>query len=88
MTNSFLILLITIKAEIALILQGVSINTHYVIKKRGIGKKEEKISLHYSNSFPSPLPHTHLFFISLKKNILKEVEKNSLHSLFLSLPPT
>ena len=62
MTNFFLILFITIKAEIALILQSVSINTHYVMTR-----KKKKDSLHFSNSFPSPLPHIHLFFISLSK---------------------
>ena len=81
MTNSFLILFITIKAEIALILQGVSINTHSVMTER-------KNSLHFSNSFPSPLPHTHLFLISLKKK--KHIEggrkkkKNILYTLSFS----
>jgi len=62
MTNSFLILFITIKAEIVLILQSVSINTHSI-------KTEKKYSLNLSNSFPSALSHTHLLFVSLKKHI-------------------
>jgi len=75
MTNSFLILFITIKVEIALILQGVSINTHSVMTR-----KKKKDSPHFSNSLPSPLPHIHfLFYLSSKKkilkNILKEIEK-------------
>jgi len=41
--------------------------------KKGSKKKD---SLHFSNSFPSSLPHTHLLsHLSLKKKILKEVKK-------------
>jgi len=63
MTNSFLILLITIKVEIALILQGVSINTHSVMTK----KREKKI-LYTSLILPDHHSHIHTpFFISLLK---------------------
>jgi len=41
MTNSFLIFFITIKTEIALILQGVSINMHSIIQKKGGGDRKE-----------------------------------------------
>ena len=84
MTPSFLILFITIKTEIGLILQGVSINTHSIIRKGGPKKKilYTSLILSYHHS------HTNLlFYLSLKKNILKEVEerrKFSVHSLFLS----
>jgi len=85
MTNSILILFVTIKAEIAFILQGVSINTHSVMTEEEILYTSLILSHHHS--------HIHTpFLISLKKNILKEVEKrrrkHSLPSLFLSLPPT
>jgi len=87
MTNSFLILFITIKTELALILQGVSINTH------SAGTEKKRFSLHFSNSFPSSLPHTHLFcHLSFKKNILKEVknkrEKKILYNVSFSLITT
>jgi len=43
----------------------------------------EKDYLHFSNSFRSPLPHTHLlFYLSYKKNILKEVEKKEENILY------
>jgi len=39
-------------------------------------KGPKKYSLYFSNSFPSPLPHTPPFSsLFQKKNILKEVEK-------------
>ena len=72
MINSFLILFITVKAKITMVLQCVDINTPSVIWK-GI---ERKYSLYFSNSFPSPLPHTHLppFYLSfVKKNKSKRV---------------
>jgi len=75
--NSFLILLVTIKTGIALILKGVSINTHSVISKK------KKISLQYSDSFPSPLPRTHLFLISLLKKVEKR-KKNIFYTLSFS----
>jgi len=73
-------LFITIKAEIALILQGASINTHSIITEK------EKDSLHFSTSLPSPLPHTHLlFYLSLKKKHTEGGRKKtfSTHSLTL-----
>jgi len=65
MTNSFLILFITIKTEIALILQGVNINRQFVPGKGTRPKKGN--SLYFYNSFSSPLPHTPFFYLSLKK---------------------
>ena len=82
MINSFLILFITIKVEIALILQGMSINTHSVMitKKQKILYTSLILFHHHS--------HIHTSFLSLfqtkQKNILKEVEKQY-SLLFLSL---
>ena len=78
--DSFLILFGTIKAEIALTLQVVNINTHFVMTRK-------RNSLHYSNSFPSPLPHTHLFLISLKKKHIeggRKKKKNIFYTLSFS----
>ena len=50
----------------------------YKYKVCQMKRDQKKYSLHFSNSFPSQLTHTHLLFISLlknKKNILQEVEK-------------
>jgi len=84
MINSILILFITIKAEIALILQGVSINTHSVkiTKKQKILYTSLILSHHHS--------HIQTSFLSLfqKKNILKEVEKKILYSSSLFLITT
>ena len=87
MINSFLIFFITIKVvEIALILQGVSINTH------SAGKRKKIYSIYFSNSFSSPLPHTPPFLsLFQKKSILKEVEKKekkTFSTLSLSLITT
>jgi len=62
-------------------------------KKKKKKPKKKKISLYFSNSFPSPL-HIHIsfFYLSFKKKHIeggkKKRRKHSLHSLFLSLPPT
>ena len=53
MTNSFLILFITIKAEIALILQYMNINMHSVIRKKGTEKKKFSTLLYF---FPITTP--------------------------------
>ena len=55
------------KAEIALILQGVSINTHSVMTEKRILYISLILSHHNS--------HTHLLFYLSFKKILKEVEK-------------
>jgi len=76
-------LFITVKTGIALILQGVGINTHSVIPK----KKRDSLHFSISSRHQSHI-HTSLL-ISLKKNIEGgSKKKHSLHSLFLSLPPT
>ena len=75
MTNSFLILFITIKAKIALILQGVSINTHSVMTEKKVPYTSLILSDHHSHIHTS-------FFISLEKNILKEVEKKEENILY------
>ena len=75
------ILFVTINAKIASTLQVVNINMHSVMTKK-------KNSLHFSNSFLSPLPHTHLlFYLSLKKVIEggKKKEKKTFFTLSLSL---
>jgi len=78
MTNSFLILSITIKVEISLILQGVSINTHSALTK--------KKSIYFSNSFPSPPPHTPPFLsLFKKKHIEGDRNKSEKKILYTSL---
>ena len=76
----FLILFITIKAEIALILQCVSINTPLSWPKKDIFYTSLILSHHHS--------HTHLlFYLSFKKKYIKggrKRRKHSLHSLFVS----
>jgi len=68
MINSFLILFITIKVEIALILQGVSINTHFVMitKKQKILYTSLILSHHHS--------HIHTSFLSLFQTKKKHIE--------------
>jgi len=83
MTNSFLILFITIKAKIALILQGVSINTHSVMTEKKVPYTSLILSDHHSHIHTS-------FFISLPKqkkhiegdnNRKKKKKKNILYTI-------
>jgi len=85
MINSTLILFIKIKTEIALILQGVSINTHYVkiTNKQKILYTSLILSHHHS--------HIHTSFLSLfqkKKHIEGGRKKNILYSSSLFLITT
>jgi len=83
MTKSFLILFVTIKAEIALILQCVSINTHSVMTEKKILYISLIIFYHHS--------YTHLlFYLFLKKNIEggKKKEKKTFSTVSLSLITT
>ena len=78
MTNSFLILFITIKAEITLILQGVSINTHSVVTKKNILYTYLILFHHHSHIHTS-------FLISLQKKRIEggrqKEEENILYTL-------
>jgi len=54
-------------------------------------KGPKKNSLHFSNSFPSPLPHTPFLSLFQKKNIegrRKKIEENILYTLYFSLITT
>jgi len=65
------------KAEIALILQGVSINTHSVMTEKRILYISLILSHHNS--------HTHLLFYLSFKKILKEVEKKREENILYTL---
>jgi len=83
MTNSFLILFIIIKAEIALILQGVSINRHSVKKEKNFLYTSLILSNHHS--------HTHLIFLSLFQQKKKHIEggrKKKAKKTFSTLSPS
>jgi len=61
----------------------VSINTHSVTQK---GEPKKK-SLHFSNSFPSPIPYSHLLFLSLLKKHIeggRKKKENILYTLYFS----